>query len=189
MKDLSLLIYALLASTNLFATDSLLYTRRQYTDENGLPQNSVKFIAPDKNGFVWLATENGLVRFDGQHFRTFNKDNIPLSSSRIYTMMPGSGAGNLYAFTEVKQVIQVRNGEAKLDNSYIRQAVWINIPGNDGHNTIFPALGLPNLYKNVVWFDNYAIPVNNRDFFMVTRNGVSFYKNKKRLFQMRFPAY
>ena len=186
MKDLSLLIYALLASTNLFATDSLLYTRRQYTDENGLPQNSVKFIAPDKNGFVWLATENGLVRFDGQHFRTFNKDNIPLSSSRIYTMMPGSGAGNLYAFTEVKQVIQVRNGEAKLDNSYIRQAVWINIPGNGGHNTIFPALGLPNLYKNVVWFDNYAIPVNNRDFFMVTRNGVSFYKNKKRLFQTGF---
>jgi ligand-binding sensor domain-containing protein/signal transduction histidine kinase len=186
MKDLSLLLCALLASASLFAIDSLRYTRRHYTDENGLPQNSVKFIAPDKNGFVWLATENGLVRFDGQHFRTFNKDNIPLSSSRIYTMMPGSGADNLYAFTEVKQVIQVRNGEASLDNSYIRQAVWINIPGNAGHNTIFPALGLPNLYKNVVWFDNYAIPVNDRDFFMVTRNAVSFYKNKRRLFQTNF---
>lgn len=186
MKNLSLLACALLASANLIAADTLRYTRRYYTDENGLPQNSVKFIAPDKNGFVWLATENGLVRFDGQHFRTFNKENIPLSSSRIYTMMPGSGADNLYASTEVKQVIHVRNGEARLDNSHIRQAVWIDIPGNDGHYTVFPALGLPNLYKHVIWFDNYAIPVNNRDFFIVTRNEVSFYKNKKRLFRTGF---
>ncbi|AXY72533.1 hypothetical protein D3H65_00415 [Paraflavitalea soli] len=186
MKDLSLLICALLASASLFAIDSLQYTRRHYTDEDGLPQNSVKFIAPDKNGFVWLATENGLVRFDGQHFRTFNKDNIPLSSSRIYTMMPGTGTDNLYAFTEVRQVIQVHHGEARLDNNYIRQAVWINIPGNSGHNSIFPALGLPNLYRNAVSFENYAIPVNNRDFFMVTKSGVSFYRNKKRLFQTGF---
>jgi ligand-binding sensor domain-containing protein/signal transduction histidine kinase len=186
MKDLSLLTCALLASASLIAGDTLQYTRRHYTDENGLPQNSIKFIAPDKNGFVWLATENGLVRFDGQHFRVFNKDNIPLSSSRIYTMMPGSGTDNLYASTEVKQVIHVRNGEARLDNSYTRQAVWINIPGNDGHYNIFPALGLPNLYKHVIWFDNYAIPVNSRDFFMVTRNEVSFYKNKERLFRTSF---
>lgn len=187
MKDLSLLAYALLISVSLLAADTLQYTRRHYTDENGLPQNSIKFIAPDKNGFVWLATENGLVRFDGQHFRTFNKDNIPISSSRIYTMMPGSGADNLYAATEVKQVIHVRNGEARLDNSYIRQAAWINIPGRDGHYPVFPALGLPNLYKDLISFDNYAIPVNNQDFFIATRNAVSFYENKKRLFRVPFP--
>jgi len=48
------------------------YTIRHFTDENGLPQNSVKSIAADNAGFVWLATENGLVRFDGRSFKVMD---------------------------------------------------------------------------------------------------------------------
>lgn len=54
------------------------YTIRRYTDENGLPQNSIKAAAPDAYGFVWLATESGVVRFDGKDFRTYGKAEIGL---------------------------------------------------------------------------------------------------------------
>lgn len=44
---------------------------RWYNSDNGLPQNSVKDIIKDKHGFLWLATENGLCRYDGNSFLTF----------------------------------------------------------------------------------------------------------------------
>ncbi|WNI36457.1 HAMP domain-containing sensor histidine kinase [Chryseobacterium sp. SG20098] len=36
--------------------------------EDGLPQSSVKDITKDKYGFIWISTESGIVRFDGQNF-------------------------------------------------------------------------------------------------------------------------
>jgi ligand-binding sensor domain-containing protein len=62
------------------------YSISHYTDENGLPQNSIKAIFKCPGGFVWFITENGLVRFDGRDFSVFNKSNMPLASSRFYTI-------------------------------------------------------------------------------------------------------
>jgi ligand-binding sensor domain-containing protein len=55
----------------LYAFGQNQYTGSQYTSENGLPQNSIKDIAADSDGFIWLATEDGLVRFDGRQFKVF----------------------------------------------------------------------------------------------------------------------
>lgn len=41
---------------------------RHYTTSNGLPQNSPFHIELDDAGYMWITTEAGLVRFDGQHF-------------------------------------------------------------------------------------------------------------------------
>ncbi|HLZ88352.1 MAG TPA: two-component regulator propeller domain-containing protein, partial [Puia sp.] len=49
-----------------------------YTSDNALPQNSINAMAFDRNGFLWLATEMGLVRFDGRNFREYNSANSPL---------------------------------------------------------------------------------------------------------------
>jgi WD40 repeat protein len=42
-----------------------------YTVKEGLPSNSVYRSAIDKRGFLWVATENGLARFDGKKFKLF----------------------------------------------------------------------------------------------------------------------
>jgi len=42
-----------------------------YTVEQGLSDNVVNDIAQDDNGFTWLATANGLNRFDGVLFKNF----------------------------------------------------------------------------------------------------------------------
>lgn len=42
-----------------------------YTTENGMPSNIVRDIAQDDDGFIWFATDGGLVRFDGTRFRVF----------------------------------------------------------------------------------------------------------------------
>ena len=68
------------------------YVVRQYNSENGLPQNSAKDLLLDKNNFLWISTENGLVRFDGQRFRIYNTTNVAgLRSNRFDVLSVGAG--------------------------------------------------------------------------------------------------
>ena len=61
------------------------YSVVNYNSDNVLPQNSINDMAFDSNGFLWLATEMGMVRFDGQHFREYNMENSPaLKSNRCF---------------------------------------------------------------------------------------------------------
>lgn len=54
------------------------YSSFWYNSESGLPQNSVKDIVKDKYGFIWLATEGGIVRYDGYSFLSYK--NLKLSN-------------------------------------------------------------------------------------------------------------
>lgn len=45
--------------------------------ENGLPQNTVQALAQTKDGFLWLGTESGLVRFDGVEFQAYDLNSAP----------------------------------------------------------------------------------------------------------------
>lgn len=49
------------------------YTTSWFSMDNGLPQNSIKDITKDRYGFIWLSTDNGIVRYDGAGFLTYNQ--------------------------------------------------------------------------------------------------------------------
>ncbi len=42
-----------------------------YTTNNGLPSNSIYKTVLDKHGFLWIATDNGIAKFDGKNFKTY----------------------------------------------------------------------------------------------------------------------
>jgi two-component sensor histidine kinase len=48
-----------------------------YDISDGLPHNEINEIVKDKSGFVWIATENGLSRYDGYNFVNFNSTTHP----------------------------------------------------------------------------------------------------------------
>tara|TARA_R110001599_G_scaffold57011_4_gene157123 strand:+ start:4866 stop:7784 length:2919 start_codon:yes stop_codon:yes gene_type:complete len=49
-----------------------------YTTKQGLPSNHIYDIAEDANGFMWFATNRGLVKYNGEKFKTFTiKDGLP----------------------------------------------------------------------------------------------------------------
>lgn len=62
----------------------------QYAAEDGLEQRVVRRIMQDSKGFLWLATWDGLYRFDGHTFRNYKKQKdgrLPLFiGNRIYTL-------------------------------------------------------------------------------------------------------
>jgi signal transduction histidine kinase/ligand-binding sensor domain-containing protein/DNA-binding response OmpR family regulator len=56
---------------------------------DGLPNNSVRYLYQDSKGFLWLATLNGLSRYDGNSFLTFRPeigDKVSLADNRIYDL-------------------------------------------------------------------------------------------------------
>jgi signal transduction histidine kinase/ligand-binding sensor domain-containing protein len=60
------------------------YLRRDFTLEEGLPDNEVNAITQTRNGFLWVGTDGGLARFDGEHFtqirlRAGKRKEIPVS--------------------------------------------------------------------------------------------------------------
>ncbi|WP_089756803.1 sensor histidine kinase [Chryseobacterium soldanellicola] len=57
------------------------YSIQLFNTDNGLPQNSVKDIIKDKYGFIWLTTENGIVRYDGTKFLVYK--NFALTTQRF----------------------------------------------------------------------------------------------------------
>jgi ligand-binding sensor domain-containing protein len=68
------------------------YAHTIWTTQNGLPQNSVRAIAQTADGFLWLATMAGLVRFDGAQFTVFNLANSPgLTDEHITALTAGPG--------------------------------------------------------------------------------------------------
>ena len=55
-----------------------------WTADSGLPQNSIRRILQSRDGYLWLSTSDGVVRFDGVRFTVFDKANSPgLPSNRI----------------------------------------------------------------------------------------------------------
>jgi signal transduction histidine kinase/streptogramin lyase len=83
-KPIWLLFVFLLRVLHLPAQEWADFDVTHYTNENGLPQNSVNGVQMDKDGFLWIATEAGLVRFDGQRFKVYDRDHYPaLGSNRI----------------------------------------------------------------------------------------------------------
>ena len=48
------------------------YVRQTWQSGSGLPHNTVMAIAQTTDGYVWLGTEEGLARFDGDRFTVFD---------------------------------------------------------------------------------------------------------------------
>jgi len=51
------------------------YHLDSWTTDNGLPQNSIRSITQTLDGYLWMTTFDGLVRFNGVQFKVFDKSN------------------------------------------------------------------------------------------------------------------
>jgi len=51
------------------------YDYKNYTVTDGLLQSTVNDIKQDKNGFLWIATDGGLSKFDGNTFKNYSTQN------------------------------------------------------------------------------------------------------------------
>ena len=87
------------------------YQIESWTTDRGLPQNTVYSVAKTPDGYLWLATLDGLVRFDGVRFTVFNKQNSAGINSNRFTQLVVDGQGALWAGTESDGITRFRDGK------------------------------------------------------------------------------
>jgi signal transduction histidine kinase/ligand-binding sensor domain-containing protein len=67
--------------------------------DDGLPQNTVHAIQQTSDGYLWLATDGGLVRFDGVEFTLFDRHSTPELRSNLIGALAETDDGTLWAAT------------------------------------------------------------------------------------------
>ncbi|MEJ1931600.1 two-component regulator propeller domain-containing protein, partial [Nostoc sp. NIES-2111] len=85
------------------------YGYAQWQDRDGLPQNTVQAIAQSTDGYIWLGTEAGLVRFNGRAFRTYTQANTPEMRSDSVLSLLARPDGGLWVGTRSGLIL--RRGE------------------------------------------------------------------------------
>ncbi len=110
-KSLCLCVLSLLLTSGLVTakeTDS--YLIRNWTTGDGLPENTVRAIVEAHDGYLWIGTANGLARFDGVRFTTYNSVNTPaLFCDDIFAMFEDRG-GALWIATQ-RGLLRYINGQ------------------------------------------------------------------------------
>jgi ligand-binding sensor domain-containing protein/signal transduction histidine kinase len=86
------------------------YTTRLWQTQNGLPEETVQAFAQTPDGFLWIGTTSGLLRFDGSRFVGFDRGNTPaFLENSVFTLLTGRN-GTLWIGTEGGGLLRLRNG-------------------------------------------------------------------------------
>ena len=97
MQRLLILLYFFIITFSAVAQTAAESHVQQYTTDNGLPSNGIKGMQWDeKTGFLWIATEAGLVRFNGVDFKSYTKENMPSVGSERLLFIIRNNAGRIY---------------------------------------------------------------------------------------------
>jgi signal transduction histidine kinase/DNA-binding response OmpR family regulator/ligand-binding sensor domain-containing protein len=80
---------------------SYLPVARHFSLEDGLPHRQINCILEDRQGFIWVATNGGVARFDGLRFKIFNKADNGLTNDHINWMLEDA-AGNLWLISAAR---------------------------------------------------------------------------------------
>lgn len=93
-----------------FASATAQYHFDSWTTDNGLPQNSISSIIQTRDGYLWMTTFDGLVRFDGVQFKVFDKSNTKGLSTNRFTSLYEDKDGTLWAGTNDGGLTRYRDG-------------------------------------------------------------------------------
>jgi signal transduction histidine kinase/ligand-binding sensor domain-containing protein len=135
------------------------YRLDHWTADNGLPQNSVRDIVQTRDGYLWLTTFDGLVRFDGVRFTVFNKSNSPGILTNRFVSLYEDGQGDLWASTENSGLTRLHQGRFTtyttkdgLPDNYANGSL-----GGDGQGHLLLFFGL-HLFR---WMDGKFQPADD----------------------------
>jgi PAS domain S-box-containing protein len=165
--------------------DPARYVLDLWAEPDGLPQNFVSAIAQTPDGYLWLGSEEGLVRFDGVRFTVYSPENTPALTTSMVFALWADADGTLWVGTRGGGLVRLRDGEFKaytsadgLSDDRVRAVyrdragrLWVGTEGGgvnrfeDGRFEVIDASrGLSNDYvlsiaedaEGAVWFGTAA---------------------------------
>ena len=122
---------------------------RYYSAKDGLSQNTVADFLQDDKGYIWMATWNGLEKFDGytfQNYKSYPTDDTRLEYNRIQQIIK-SQKGNIWCITYNNLLYLFDTRTEKFRN------VFSGYPHLAGYEEV------ARIYKQtggILWFSNKA---------------------------------
>ena len=86
------------------------YTRRVWQMQDGLPENTVQAFAQTADRYLWIGTTGGLLRFDGERFVLFDRDNTPAFHENNVFCLLVAGDKSLWVGMEGGGLLRYRDG-------------------------------------------------------------------------------
>ena len=87
MKYTYLLLTLLLSIVPIISIQAQPFTIKRLGVEDGMSSNYVVSVSQSRKGYIWIATESGLNRFDGRQFNIYNKNNSGLKGNELNVVL------------------------------------------------------------------------------------------------------
>jgi len=117
---------------------------RQVTVFDGLPSNTVNRMAEDRYGYLWIATNDGLARYDGRTYRVWRSED-GLRDNRIWTVLVDA-RNQLWIGTENAGLVRMSADRRQL-HFYDRSSQPLM-----GTNTVWSLASTPD---GSIWFGTH----------------------------------
>ncbi|CAH0245019.1 hybrid sensor histidine kinase/response regulator [Stenotrophomonas lactitubi] len=117
---------------------------RQVTVFDGLPSNTVNRMAEDRYGYLWIATNDGLARYDGRNYRIWRSED-GLRDNRIWSVLVDA-RNELWIGTENAGLVRMSADRRQL-RFYDRSSQPLM-----GSNTVWSLAATPD---GSIWFGTH----------------------------------
>ncbi|MCW1914049.1 histidine kinase [Luteolibacter sp. GHJ8] len=107
---LYLLVLLLLLRVSIAQGESRLLVR-QWQSEDGLPGNVVRSVIQSRDGYLWVATAEGVARFDGIEFEPIELDGRQRRSRFAFWRLYTSGKNDVWVATFQGGLFLIRDGK------------------------------------------------------------------------------
>lgn len=90
------------------------YNREVWTTSDGLPHNTVNNINQDQDGYLYFASWEGAVRFDGRHFELYRQDQLAGMADSGILIVEKLASGEMLLGGSRGGLVKVGSGQARL---------------------------------------------------------------------------
>ena len=125
------------------ASQKLLPAFRHYTKDEGLPTNNINEIFQDKAGYMWIATGEGLCRYDGYSYKNYHTSNANTDNNVRFIEQDSTGKiwfatlKNRIYYIEDELIIPFSHNDKIIQSKGVFHDFRINSPGT----TMYLAIG------------------------------------------------
>ncbi len=141
------------------------YVRQKWGAESGFPRGPVYSIAQTSDGYLWIGTERGLLRFDGFEFRFMQSASPVLPALSHVLGLAADRDGSLWArLQHPAMLLRYKNGifrDPREDLGHPNASVAAMTPGRDGSLLLWVLEGEPSaIVLRGGKFETLAAPAN-----------------------------
>lgn len=120
------------------------YMREHWGSDRGFTGGAVTDFAQTPDGYLWIGTEKGLIRFDGTNFRAFQQANpIGFPIGPVQQLLADT-EGNLWILLESTKILRYHNGKFELGRDVAEVGITSIAKRIDG-TVLFASLALGTL--------------------------------------------